>query len=209
MGKSGFTFAVEKNESSTGPKQRFEYFSPGEDPTTVRLLTIDKDDSIVTYQEHFVIFKNNWKKSVSCPDFENDGPRKCILCKIGTGQGIQQNNYNTKYLMQGIVRGDEDKIKVVKISSLLMTALIPYIRENGDLGDRDYNISLVPNPDTNSKLKKVYVVEPASKKATPLSSSDKALAETKYNLSEVEPAYNEEELLRMINMEPASSPAQK
>ena len=209
MGKTGFDFAFKKlneKQANNTPRQKYDYVTMPKDGSALRLrfLTLDGPDSCVAYQEHFLEFKNTWKRSVSCPDFENDGEKVCILCKARSGPGTDliTNRSNLQFLMNVIERHPEgDTRKLFKVSAILMGALRGFAEDNGGLGDRDYMIALIDNDDPNVRGKKVYQVAPVSKKPVPLSEADTTLADTRYDLAEAEPKYDEQELLRLMARE--------
>lgn len=207
--------AAEQQSSNSAPKQKFDYLKIDATPKQIRFLTLDGAESVYRYSEHYVKFKNDWSRSYSCPDYQNDGPSTCMLCKIKSGAEVIQNNYGMKFIMQVIERDapvmnaegkpteeTADKLKVFKFSPFLMQSLSAYYQQNGDLGDRDYKISLIDNPDSSSKIKKVYVIVPASKKAIPLDDESEELAEKRAKLSDIEPPYDEADINRMLTFKP-------
>lgn len=221
MGKFGFEVAIAKAEESNSSTTRpqFDYFKAEGTPKRIRFITVDgMNKSVLTYSEHYVKFNNGWSRSYSCPDAENDeGPSSCLLCKTKKGSEVEENNYSLKFIMQIVERDAPvlnekriatgkiaDKVKVWKFSPFLMTSLKPFIQLYGDIGDRDYDIALIDNPDTTSKMKKIYVIEPVSRKAKELDTETEELIATKPALLTVEPAYDEVDINKMLAMKKQS-----
>jgi len=213
MGKLGFDVAEQIAEESNKKGVRYNYIKIDDKPKQVRFITVDGDaNSIYSYSEHFVKFNNSWIRAFSCPDFMNDGPSTCIICKAKAGKNadVLENNFANKFLMQIIERDAKDPdpetkripidgtdtLKVFKFSPFLWQTLNAFRKENGTLGDRDYNISLL-KPVVNGKVKMTYVVEPVTAKSAPLTKDDLALIADKPSLEDIEPAYDEAEFNRL------------
>jgi hypothetical protein len=210
MGKLGFNIVEEKmgKMQQQQPKTKYEYFKVTTQPKRIRFLTLDGDSSILIYAEHFVEFNNGWRRSVSCPDFDLKAgeTKSCPICKAKKGVDLVKNDYGTKIMMQIIDRSEgEDKIKIFKFSPFLWTTLLAFHKENGDLGDRDYNISMDKVVGENNRESTVYNVTPASKKAMPLTDEDEELAATRNSLTDIEPILSDKEILELMSKE-ASGP---
>lgn len=218
MGKLGFDIADTTAENSQKKTTRYNYLSVKADAPAkqIRFVTVDGDaQSILSYSEHYVKFNNTWSRAFSCPDFMNDGPSTCIICKVKAGKNadVLENNFANKFIMQVIERDAKDPdpetkriptegtdtLKAFKFSPFLWTTLNAYRKENGTLGDRDYMISMVKTM-TAGKSKIAYIVEPVTDEASPLTKADKVLIMDKPNLLDIEPAYDEAEFNRMQAM---------
>lgn len=208
MAKLGLDAAIEASDKAAKKSLKLDYFKVEETPKTIRFITTGgMSKNIMTYYEHYVKFKNEWSRAFSCPD-DAKGPSTCVICKmkVGANGDILENNYGTKFIMQVIERNAKDKdgnvadrVKVFKFSPFLMSTLKAYIDTHGDLGDRDYNISLLKEKQ-GGKQKIAYIVEPVTKKASPTSDEDDVLIEGRVDLLDTEPAYDEAEILRMAAM---------
>jgi len=221
MAKLGIDAAIEASdkaaEQAAKKALKLEYFKVEDTPKTIRFITTDgMAKSIMTYYEHYVTFRNGWSRAFSCPD-DTPGSSTCVICKYKTGANgdIVANNYGTKFIMQVIERDSKDKegnvadrVKVFKFSPFLMGTLKAYIDAYGDLGDRDYHISLLKET-KDGKQKIAYIVEPATKKAVSTSDEDDALIETKVGLLETEPAYDEAEIIRLAAMVKQGPPTEE
>lgn len=226
MGRLGFDIADKVTEESNKKGVRYNYFKVEDKPKQIRFITVDGDaNSLLSYSEHYVKFNNSWSRAFSCPDFMNDGPSTCIICKVKAGKNgdVQENNFGNKFIMQVIERNAKDPdpetkvvptegvdtLKVFKFSPFLWTTLNAFRKENGTLGDRDYRITLL-KPMVNGKQKITYVVEPVTDSAAPLSKADKALLIERPSLEDIEPPYDEAEFNRLaaltVNSNGASEP---
>jgi hypothetical protein len=212
MGKLGFDIVEEKMEKmqqqKQQPKTTINYFKVGSEPKRIRFLTLDGNDSILIYAEHFVQFNNGWNRSISCPDFDlKPGQAKtCPLCKAKKGVDLVKNDFGTKIMMQIIDRSeDEDKVKVYKFSPYLWSTLLAFHKEYGDLGDRDYNISMEKVIGENNRETTSYVVTPCSKKPMPLTDEDEELAETRLSLADIEPIHAEAEIRELMAKEASNA----
>lgn len=207
MAKLGFNVASKAaEEAQKSTRQKFDYFKTTDEAKQIRLITIDGEkNSILTYGEHYVVFKNGWSRSFSCPDFDGEGERKCLICsaKKGPGHDILRDDYGTKFIMQLLDREDS-KVKVHKFSSFLWTTYAAYFEEYGDLGDRDYTIALIREKDDKGKVKPRYEVMPVTKKAAKLTEEDLAILETRNQLTDIEPPYNEADILSIMQKEASS-----
>jgi hypothetical protein len=205
MAKLGIEAAIEANDKAVKKALKLDYFKVESTPKTIRFITEDDmSKNIMTYYEHFVRFKNTWTRYFSCPD-DTPGSSTCVICKFKTGANgdILENSYGTKFIMQVIERDSKDKegnvadrVKVFKFSPFLMGTLKAYIDTYGDLGDRDYHISLL-NETKDGKKKIAYIVEPATKKAVPTSDEDDILIADRVDLLDTEPIYDESEILKL------------
>jgi hypothetical protein len=209
MGKFGFSVAEEKLEQTAKQNAKYDWFKVTDKPQTIRFLTLDGNESILTYAEHYTVFKNTWTRSSSCPDYDQPGQTTCIICnsKKGPNSGIKKDQYGVKFLMQIIARDEsgEDKIKVFKFSPFLWTTLLAFYKEYSDLGDRDYEISMVKEIGEDNKEKTRYIVEPVSKRAVALTAADKALADTRAALTDIEPSYDALKIQEIMEMEELSN----
>jgi hypothetical protein len=209
MAKMGFTVAKEKAEEANKSTAKYNYFKlePNKDAKRIRFITVDGPEaSILTYDEHYLKFKNTWSRPFSCPDYDNDGEKTCQICKADKGPSldITQDQFGRKFIMQVIERGvdgAEDTLKVFKFSPFLFTTLLSYYDKTGDLGDRDYTIAMIKEKDENNKEKMRYEVLPVTAKKEKLSPEDLELIETRAKLSDIEPAYDMNEVRRLAAME--------
>ena len=232
MGKLGFEVAVKVAEDqaqasqANAEKKLLERFKVEDTPKTIRFVTLDGvRKSVLTYAEHYVKYNNGWSRYYSCPDADNDGAPTCVLCKLRKGTDVAELSYGMKHLMQVVERNSpvldskyqptrdedgeiikEDRLKLFKFPPGLMTTLKSYMDEYGDLGDRDYKISFIANPDTNSKLKKIYNIVPVGTKAKALSDETEELLESRVkDISELEPVYDEVAINKILNYVPKAT----
>jgi hypothetical protein len=221
MGKLGFDLAEKVAEETQKKTARYPFLKVDDKPKQIRFITVEGDEnSILTYAEHYVKFNNTWSRAYSCPDFQNEAPSSCIICKVKAGKNadVLENNTGNKFLMQVIERNARDAdpetkqipehgvdtVKSFKFSPFLWQTLNAYRKENGTLGDRDYMISLIKTT-TNGKTKVAYVVEPVTEEATPLTKADKVLILDKPALVDLEPAYDEADFNTMLAKEASGS----
>ena len=217
MGKLGFDTADKITEESQKKSVRYNYLKVDNTPKQIRFITVDGDEnSLLSYSEHYVKFNNTWSRAYSCPDFQNEGPSTCIICKVKAGKNgdVLENNTGSKFIMQVIERNAKDPdsethktpevgvdtLKVFKFSPFLWQTLNAFRKDNGTLGDRDYFISLIKST-TNGKTKIAYVVEPVTKNVSPLTKADKLLIVEKPNLEDIEPPYDEVDFNNMLAKE--------
>jgi hypothetical protein len=210
MGKFGFSNISNEVETAQKAPVRYEFFKVTDEPKQIRFLTLDGENSIAMWMEHFTEFKNTWKRSTSCPDYEAEkgSEKKCLICQSrkGRDEDIVRDNCNVKIAMQVIERldGEEgDKLKVFKFTPFLWNTIKQYFEEYGDLGDRDYTLSMNKNIDGTGKTSIVYEMTPATRKPTPLTAADKELASKRAKLEDVEPKYNEQEIRNIMSKDKA------
>jgi hypothetical protein len=206
MAKTGFDNITAEVESNQQQKTnvKYVYFKVTDKPKQLRFLTLDGENSVIFYHEHFTEFKNGWKRSTSCPDYNNTGDKKCLLClsRKGKDEDILKDNCGPKIAMQVIERGDEgteDKLKVFKFSPFLWNKIVAFFKQYGDLGDRDYTLEMHKETDASNKSTVNYEMYPVSKRAIPLSDEDLALAEKRASLFDVEPRYDEDQIRKIMS----------
>ena len=205
MAKFGFEAAFAKTDEEINKNQpvaKLDYFKAEETPKIIRFVTEDNDaGSVVTYTEHYVQFHSTWSKSYACADGDNDGPSRCMLCGIKSGKEVIKNDCGVKFLTLVVERDARnkdgevaDRLKQWKLSPYVMTNLKGYFEKYGTLGDRDYRIALIDNPDKNSKVKKIYMIEPVTKRAEELDDETRELIKSRPSLDSLIPAYDEKDI---------------
>src|ERR1700680_1408672 len=111
MAKLGLEAAIEASDKAAKKSLKLDYFKVESTPKTIRFITVGgMSESIMTYYEHYVKFRNGWSRAFSCPD-DTPGSATCVICKYKTGVNgdILENNYGTKFIMQVIERDSKDK----------------------------------------------------------------------------------------------------
>lgn len=208
MAKSGFgaaQAAVEQAEKNAKGAVEYKKFTVEKDadPKRVRFLTIDGDDSVLTFTEHWTTMNNGWKRNFACPN-EDLGDDKCVVCRGKKKVDYQDDQRKNRHLIQLIDRSTGE-LQVWPFSPMAMALLLEHLNTFGNISDRDYEIQFLDNEggkaDANIKAKFFYVIKPAGE-VTPLSAADQELASKRYNLHDLVPKYDEENLERIMKMLP-------
>jgi len=207
--------AANEDDKHAKKNTNFDYLKLDANPKTIRFITTGGiSKNIMTYDEHFVRFKNNWTRYYECPDDTADSSL-CIICtkfKAGINGDVLEQSLGKKNVMQVIERDSvekktgitADRVKVFKFPPMFHNILKPFINGANDVGDRDYNVSMVKNQE-HGKLNILYSLEPVTSKPTPLSDEDKALIVDLANVNDLYPPYNEKEITRLVAMTPGQN----
>jgi len=222
MSKIGFGKAaqeakkIQEEVQAKNNQQEVSWLKIGDEPTQIRFITTDPEKCVVQYAEHFVQFNNNIYRGFQCAD-DGKETNTCKLCNLTVAKDgsadVKQNQYKVKFVMQVIERDAEvtdpdtkvvsvqDVVKAYKFTSFLMDGTLnKFYDDYGDIGDRDYKLSLVDNPDTASKLKKIYVMVPVSKNPRPLDEASQELLENIPDLESLIPPYDLEEINKLLKL---------
>jgi hypothetical protein len=207
MAKSGFGAAqnaVEEAKKSFRDKVEYNKFQvkTGEDAKRVRFLILDGDDSVLTFREHWTEMKNTWKCNFACPN-EELGDDNCIVCSGKKDVDFLSDQRKNAHILQLINRATS-QVEVWKFSPMAMATLLENLKEHTNITDRDYSVQFVENDEnvTGIKARYLYLINPIGEPA-PMSQADNELASTRYDLKQIIPVYDEENIKRIMAMKPS------